>query len=186
MDFINEIYCISIDKNIIRREHFKSKIPSNIHYKFLIVKKNKKGGVYGCFQSHLKIIKDVYERGLSNVLIFEDDAYPTSSYSNKRMEEAINFLKTNDDWECFYLGHMICGCEISNIFHLFSKRINNNIFRFNTFGTHAYILNRKGMEKILNTYKNFIGLCHYDIYIGKYINMKGYCFMPLLFDQNYC
>jgi hypothetical protein len=41
------------------------------------------------------------------------------------------------------------------------------------------------MEKILNTYKNFIGLSHYDIYISKYINLKNYCFMPMLFDQNY-
>ena len=45
MDFINEIYCISIDKCIKRREHFKSKIPSNIPYKILIVNKHKKGGV---------------------------------------------------------------------------------------------------------------------------------------------
>jgi len=185
MDFINEIYCISIDKSIKRREHFKSKIPPNIPYKFVIVKKHKKGGVYGCFDSHIKIIKDVYNRGLDNVLIFEDDAYPTSSYSNKKLEDAIKFLKKNEDWECFYFGYMIGGLYNSNIFHLFSKRINNNIFKFNPTGTHAYILNRKGMEKILNTYKNFIGLCHYDIYLSKYINLKNYCFMPMLFDQNY-
>ena len=185
MDFINEIFCISIDKNIKRREHFKCNIPSNIPYKFLIVEKHIKGGVYGCFHSHIKIIKDVYKRGVENVLIFEDDAYPTSSFSNKRMEEAINFLKTNEDWECFYLGYIIGGLYNSNIFHLFSERINNNIFKFNPLGTHAYILNRKGMEKILNTYKNFIGICHYDIYLGKYIKLKNYCFMPMLFDQNY-
>lgn len=185
MDYINEIYCISLDKSKKRRDFFISKIPSNIPYKFMIVKKHKKGGVYGCFHSHLKIIKDVYKRGLDNVLIFEDDAYPTSSFTNKNIEEAIHFLKTNEDWECFYLGYLIAGLYNSNIFHLFSERINSNIFKFNPLGTHAYILNRKGMEKILNTYKNFIGICHYDIYLAKYIKLKNYCFMPMLFDQNY-
>lgn len=58
------------------------------------------------------------------------------------MEKAINFLKTNEDWECFYL---------------FSERINNNFFKFNPLGTHAYILNTC-----------FIGICHYDIYLSNY------------------
>lgn len=185
MDFINEIYCISIDKCKKRREHFKMNYPFKTPYKFMIVKKHKKGGVYGCFNSHLKIIKDVYERGLDNVLIFEDDAYPTSSFSNKNIEKAIIFLKTNEDWECLYLGYMIGGLYNSNILHLFSERINSNIFKFNPVGAHAYILNRKGMKKILNTYKNFIGICHYDIYISKYIKLKNYCYIPMLFDQNY-
>lgn len=184
---IEEIFCISLKQTKERREHFKTNYPLNIPYKYLIVEKDKRGGVYGCFNSHIKIIKDVYKRGLNNVLIFEDDAYPSPSYSKKKLDDVYNFLKTNKDWEIFYLGYFLSGTnhKNNNTIHLFSETINKDIIKFNPLGTHAYILNRKGMKKILDTYHNFIGICHYDMYLAKFINLKSYCISPIIFDQNY-
>jgi len=183
---IEEIICISLKHTKTRREHFKKNYPFNIPYKFLIVEKDKRGGLYGCFNSHIKIIKDVYKRGLNNVLIFEDDAYPSKSFSKEKMEIVYDFLKTNKDWEAFYLGYFVSGSiDNHNSFHLFSKIITKDIIKFNPLGTQSYILNRKGMKKILDTYHNYIGICHFDIYLSKFINLKCYCISPILFDQNF-
>jgi len=178
-----EIYCISIDKCEDRRKHFKSYF-SNIPFKFLIVKKHQKGGVYGCFHSHISIIKDVYKRGIKNVLIFEDDAYPTSYYSKENFEKIDEFLKKNV-WDCFYLGYFAFGINKKNDLLFKTPFFNGNICQFNPMSSHAYILNRKGMKKILDRYERFIGICHFDYFLSGYADLKSYCFLPMLIDQNY-
>lgn len=183
---IDEIICLSLDISKKRREHFNyyfSKL--NIPFKYFIVKKHKKGGVYGCFHSHLQIIINAYKKNLEKILIFEDDAYPTSSFSNKKLNEAIEYMNNNDNCDCLFLGYFNLGINKDNNLLLFSQKINENIYKFNPLATHSYLLNRKGMEKIIKNYKNFIGICHYDFYLCKYAKLNNYCFVPMLFEQNY-
>jgi len=184
MDYFDEITCISLDIRNDRREHFK-KYFSNIPYKFFIVKKHKKGGLYGCFHSHISILKDAYKRKLKNILIFEDDVYPTSYFTNEKMNEIIDFLKSNKDWDCFYLGCFPVGAKNNNFFITPSNSITNNIYNFNPTATHAVIYNRRGMKKVLNIYDKFIGICHYDIFLSRYANINSYCYLPILIDQNF-
>lgn len=184
MNNIDEIICISLDISKDRREHFKKHF-ENIPYRFNLVKKHKKGGVYGCFHSHISIIKDAYKRNLENILIFEDDAKPTSSLTNESLEEVINFLKSNKDYDCFYLGCFPIGAKNNNLLITPFNSISKNIYKFNPLATHAIIYNRRGMKKVLKNYKNFIGLCHYDIYLSRYANLNNYCYLPILIDQNF-
>lgn len=184
MNNIDEIICLSLDISKERREHF-NKYFSNIPYRFHIVKKHKNGGVYGCFHSHISIIKDAYKRNLQTILIFEDDAKPTSSFTNENLEEVNNFLKSNKNYECFYLGCFPIGAKNKNFMIRPENAISKNIYKFNPLATHAIIYNRRGMKKVLKNYKNFIGLCHYDIYLSRYANLNSYCFLPILIDQNF-
>jgi len=186
MNYLDKIICITLDNCIKRKNNFEKEFKNlNIPYEFFIVKKHLKGGIYGCFDSHIKIIQDVYNKGLNNVLIFEDDAYPTKSFSIENFQKAINYFKQNKNCECLFLGYLIIGCNNNLNFHFFSNKINHNIIKFNPLGTHAYIINRNGMKKILNNYKKCIGLCHYDKFLCKFTKLNNFCFIPMLFDQNY-
>ena len=184
MNNIDEIVCISLDISENRRKHFQ-KYFSNMSYRFNLVKKHKKGGVYGCFHSHISIIKDAYKRNIENILVFEDDAKPTASLTNENLEEVNNFLKLNKNYDCFYLGCFAIGAKTNNLLITPFNSISKNIYKFNPLATHAIIYNRRGMKKILNNYKNFIGLCHYDIYLSRYAKLNNYCYFPILIDQNF-
>lgn len=95
-------------------------------------------------QSHKTIIQIAKDRGYKNVLILEDDAlFYENTKSLEIIESALDELNKVDEWDVFFLGanlhdkelnlqseHLIkCDCCISS---------------------HAYILNEKCFDKILN------------------------------------
>lgn len=182
--YFDEIFCISIDKNIKRREYARyyfSKL--NIQAKFFIVEKHMRGGLYGCFNSHITIIKYAYKKNYDKILIFEDDFMPTASYSDINLEKVFNFINNNNNnWDCFYLGY---SCFKHNKNLLCSKPITKEIFQYNPLNTHAIIYNRNSMKKILDNYENYIGKVHYDIFLANCLNLNNYCYLPLMFEQNY-
>jgi hypothetical protein len=61
-------------------------------------------GARGCFLSHLGILQTAIERGLSNVLIVEDDLM-ISPEVNRSLEQIVSALR-NIDWGIVYLGHI--------------------------------------------------------------------------------
>ncbi len=61
-------------------------------------------GARGCFLSHLGILKTAMERGLSNVLIVEDDLM-ISPDVNRSLEQIVGALQSTD-WGIVYLGHI--------------------------------------------------------------------------------
>jgi hypothetical protein len=60
-------------------------------------------GARGCFLSHLGILNKALERGLSNVLIIEDDLL-LSPQLVQHLDRIVNDLQ-NTDWGIVYLGH---------------------------------------------------------------------------------
>lgn len=78
-------------------------------------------GVYGNFLSHLGIIRDVRERGLTRALVLEDDAiFRSELRSWSRQEELLEALARGDwrvgsdgssegaaDWGMWFLGHRL-------------------------------------------------------------------------------
>lgn len=176
--FFDDIVCISLDIAPERRKHAQYYFNNlNIPAKFHIVKKHAKGGMYGCFDSHIQILKDAYDRGLDNILVFEDDVMPTDSYSERLVSKAIEFMKSHNDWDIFYLGHT--GSSM-----LLAECINTNIIKYNALQTHALCYHKRGIIKILQTYQAFIGKIPYDWYLVN-THMKQYCISPTIFDQNY-
>ncbi len=185
--YFDDIVCINLehrlDKKIISQKIFDL---LGINCRFLTVPKHPKGGMYGCFDSHIQVIQQAYEKGLNNILIFEDDIKVSPSYSQSQVKECVEFMQNNKDWDIFYLGYFACNTNRGSMKDFInSKFISNHIIEFRPFATHAYCLSRKGMRKILNTYKNYIGKIHLDHYYVK-ITLGSYCTVPLLFDQYLC
>ena len=50
--------------------------------------------------------------------------------------------------------------------------------------TSSYIINRKGMEKILSTWGNYLGVEPIDSYYGKIFDSTMWNVIPIPFDQD--
>lgn len=60
-------------------------------------------GVLGCFLSHLAILKQARQAGLSSVLVLEDDTAFTSDFA--RVEASLVKQLSQTDWSIVYLGY---------------------------------------------------------------------------------
>lgn len=186
-DFFEDIVCINLDISDDRREHsiyyfHKLGIPA----RFYTTKKHVNGGMYGCFNSHIQILLDAYTRGLNNILVFEDDFLPTDSYSEENLAKAIDFMKTNNDWDIFHLGYAFVRDNKDGLSTIFdANHYTENIVQYNPFCTQTLCYNKKAIKVIVETYHDYIGMMHYDMYISSFAGLKNYCFVPMLFDQNF-
>jgi hypothetical protein len=185
--FFDDIVCINMINRPDRREYAsgvfeKYKIPA----RFYGASRHPKGGMYGCFDSHIQVVKEAYESGKETLFVFEDDVLPTSGYSEEKVADAVRFMKENKDWDIFYFGYLPFNHSRKQFFML-SKTVENypHIVKFNPYCTQSLCYNRQGMKKILDTYESYIGLKHYDVYISFWSNCNCYCYTPMLFDQLY-
>lgn len=194
--FFKDSYVINTAKREDRRQSFESML---LRANIGVVKRFEaivdiKDSAYGCAQSHLAIIRIAKERGLENILIFEDDAQFVESFS-KQIEPALTEL-AQLDWNFFYLG----GRMISP-----AKRISSNLARVGmVYTTHAYAVNHTMYDEILKYnhsrdtaidvyYANLT--CHNPSYACLPISVyqrpgysdliKGWCNYKKLFDDSY-
>ena len=186
-DYFEDIVCINLDISTDRRKHaqyFFEKL--GIPGRFFTVKKHTNGGMYGCFDSHIQVVLEAYKKGLNNLLVFEDDFLPTDAYSEAKLQAAIDFMKENNDWDIFHLGYSFIKDNKDGVTTVFSgKYCTPDVIQFNAFCTQALCYNKKAIKKIAETYQDYIGLVHYDMYISSYLDFKNYCIIPMLFDQNF-
>lgn len=186
--FFHDIVCINIDERKERKQQASELFNQlNIKARFHIVKRHPKGGVYGCFESHIDCIKDAYRKGIESLLVFEDDIKNSPSYTTKQVQTCVEFLKQRKGkWDIFYLGYFPFDDTKGSLKGLFKARFEtDNIISFSPLATHAYCVSREGMRKILKNYKGNIGNIHYDVYLSQ-LNLKSYCVVPILFDQKLC
>lgn len=185
-DFFDDIVCINLDISHDRRKHAEYffdtlKIPA----RFFTVSKHKNGGMYGCFDSHIQVIRKAYNDNLNNLLVLEDDFLPTASYSEENMLEAIYFMKS-EEWDIFHLGYSVIKDTKDGISSIFNaRRHSKNVIQYNPFCTQALCYSRNAMEAILDNYEDYIGQVHYDMFISSYLGLNNYCFVPMMFDQNF-
>lgn len=178
-DYFDSIYCI----NLYSREDKLKKSSTtfrklNIPVQYYRVNKHPTSGAQGCYESHLNIIRNAYNKGCRNVLIFEDDAIDSSYYDEKLVKIAIDFLKTTPDWEIFYFGHQ------PDILFNSSNVVSNNIMKTHSTLSHAYAVSRKYMKKILLSGKEirpYDGTPIDKIYM---INNNAYALYPMIFYQD--
>jgi len=183
-DFFDDIFCISLRNRKDRRDQVSQLFNHlGIPVTFFIVDKHPNGGIYGCFDSHIKIIQYMQKNNKNNILVFEDDIEPTASFDISHIENAINFMKLNQSWDLFYLGYF--PFNYKNLY-LTSHNINDNIIQYNPFATHAYCINKRALPKILSNYNSFIGKIHVDIYFSGKAALNNYCYIPILFEQKMC
>lgn len=186
-DFFDDIICINLDISVDRKKHAEKYFDKlNIPARFFTAVKHKKGGLYGCFDSHIQILIEAYKKNLDYILVFEDDFLPTQAYSEDKLMKAIDFMKNNKDWDIFHLGYSSLKDNKDGFSTILSGHIyNDDIVQYNPFCTQALCYNKKSIKKIIESYKDYIGEVHYDMYISSYADLKNYCIIPMLFDQNF-
>jgi GR25 family glycosyltransferase involved in LPS biosynthesis len=190
---INQIpvYYINMDKDIDRRKYMESQLPYHFKRYYRIpgvngkLIKNKNHDIVdgieffnefnnnstseiGCTLSHLLSIKTAYDNGEEVACIMEDDVY--MNLLNVQGESLDDFVKTinnNLDW------------EILQLYYHNSNNLNKNFIKIKdytlhlhnkgkyTYSTAFYIINRKGMEKILSNMGNN------PFYLLKKMSMEG-------------
>jgi glycosyl transferase family 25 len=184
--YFDDIICINLesrpDKRKVTERTFKN---CNIPGRFQTVYKHDRGGKYGCFDSHIQVIKRAYENGDSNIIIFEDDILKTHTYSLEHIDNVVQFLKNNDA-DILFLGFFPWTLSASSpVEFLLSEAVTPNIIRYSPLATHAYCITRKAMKILLSTYHDFIDTEHYDQFLVD-SNLKSYCYVPMLFEQRLC
>lgn len=186
--FFGDIVCINLETRPDRKLHSSNVFNQlNIPAKYVTVKKHAKGGIYGCFDSHISVLLKAYNEGKDNLLVFEDDIIPTDSYDITHITNGISFMQNNKEWDIFYYGYFVFNYDIQHPFITSSRAIGyNNIIQYNPFATHAMVYSRRGMEKIVKTYQNYLGKLHYDIYLAGHTGLRNFCYTPILFDQRLC
>lgn len=185
--FLNDIVCINLRSRPDRRAYMTSllkqlKIPCRFH----TVTKHPKGGRYGCFESHIQVIQECYDKGNERIMILEDDILPSQSYSNNLFKNAIKFMESHkEDWDVFYLGYIPMDGNLRPHSFLGSQLVFKHIVKYNPLATHAYCLQRSGMKFILDNYRERIGKVHFDIFLSR-LGLRSYCIIPMLFEQKLC
>lgn len=183
--FFDGIFCISLKHRSDRHESVSrvfERIGITNMVKLHLVEKSPLGGMYGCFESHIQVIKSCYEQEKENILIFEDDMFPTPSYSLEKIKLGVDFMKFNN-YDIFYFGCFPINEKYDNIFR--ARSFSANIIEYRPNATHAYCLSRRGMRKVLEQYVDYIGKFHLDYYYTL-LQLNSYCMIPILFDQHLC
>lgn len=205
------IYYINLDKDIIRREQTEMQL-QNISNNFYRIKgvngkniknkfkdtidgisfKNEYNGSslaeLGCILSHIKAINTAYKNGDKISLIVEDDIKIDLYKFSESLETIVS--KAPNDWEVLQLfsGNLkLLKDPVITI-----KKVNFIKFHTDSWSCAAYLISKKGMEKILNILgypyhikkisKNFPLLGVSDWWI--YSVLKTYTIYPYPFSIN--
>ena len=107
-------------------------------------------GDIGCVVSHVNICKDAIEKGYDYAVIFEDDVEMTSSLNS--LDVALRSFKyLNKEFDMFLLGGdpILNSTNISGSAYSVIKGFNH---------THAYIINRRMMLRLIERYTEYYNL----------------------------
>lgn len=130
-------------------------------------------------KNHIEMIKKAYNENHNTVLFMEEDARIEKNNITK-CNNVNKWLRTNNKWDIMYLGYCNWPYPISFMINL------NVVKVWSPVATHCYILNRRGMQKILNYTEN--GKINMNMHIDKMYtkipNLQKYAIFPMIAFQN--
>ncbi|CAI4229084.1 unnamed protein product [Auanema sp. JU1783] len=127
-----------------------------------------KSGEVGCFLSHYRIWKDVVDRGLKQVLVFEDDLRFTLN-GIEHIEEVLEDLEASKlEWDLIYVGRKKQANDQQDLWVPEHRHLSTVGYSYWTLG---YLLSQSGAKKLLDG-KPLDNLLPVDEYI------------PLMFDNH--
>lgn len=135
--------CINLLERDDRLEHAKQRFAAvglAEQITFHRVKRDARGGRYGCYESHRSVIEKAYKDGINSVLIFEDDVLFNEGWE-KVVEDAKAFIDSKIPFDTLFLGSKILFVD---------EQTTPNIWRVKCFEAHAYIVSRSGMQAYLD------------------------------------
>ena len=96
--------------------------------------------------SHIKAVKIAYDNGLEKTCIIEDDAnFELVPHYSHTISEIIS--KTPTDWDIIQLYFTN---NLDNVIHSYLTKGLQLFKRYDNFSATCYLINRRGMEKLLN------------------------------------
>jgi GR25 family glycosyltransferase involved in LPS biosynthesis len=161
-----DCYLINLEKNVDRLTTFttyynnsdlssktfikmKAIYGKDIDYSSFIsprVEMNMTPGMVGCFLSHLEVYKNILNGDKQFALVFEDDARMIRNIQKSVIETILQIIPS--DWDIVLLGY-----DVSNPVHHKIVQFNGYIKPYGFYGTHAYLINKTGAEKLLKLVK---------------------------------
>lgn len=181
-DFFEEIYCINLDERTDRWEHSKSEFEKvgilDKVKRFSAIKDN--DGRVGIIKSNLAIVKIAKEKGLKNVLVFEDDVKFIINNSQEVLEKSIGQIGELN-WSLFYLG--------ANTHNKLIKIKPNLILLKNAFAVHSMAYNEKVYDSFIKKYEGLDKINNFDdildVFFAQYYQEKQICLMvnPMMTTQ---
>jgi glycosyl transferase family 25 len=111
-------------------------------------------GEFGCSLSHRAVVKEAKDRGLNNVLIFEDDCKFLPEWKSE-IEKVISDLNTVE-WDLIYFGGNLTSPTIPITDNLGS--VTGSVW-----AAHSYAVNRSFFDSILDVDINHGNLWIYDL-----------------------
>jgi GR25 family glycosyltransferase involved in LPS biosynthesis len=153
------IYCINLKERLDRKKHVKKEFkkidiqPTDVI--FLDFYRHKKGGKYGCYDSHMKVWNDFYMNHPDKemCIIFEDD-FELTEDSKLYLKKAFSFTEKNKDKvDILFLHDNFIEYNNNH-----DKRDISNIYFTRGYGflAHVYIVTRKYIKSILDKNDNHL------------------------------
>ena len=147
-----------------------------IHHKILHPYSNINPGQIGCAFSHVKLWEKCKKSNNDYFIILEDDVI-----INKDIDYHVNYIFNNapNNWDIIFIG----GCDIKG------KHINKNFIIPTSYNnrhnlcTHAFILNKKKLDKMINFIKPIEYPIDNQLRIN-YENMNVYYYHKNIVTQN--
>ena len=168
------VYCINLKERLDRKKHVEKEFkkidiqPTDVI--FLDFHRHKKGGRYGCYDSHMKVWNDFYTNHPDKELciIFEDD-FEVTENSKLYLKKAITFVEKNkDNVDFLFLNDRFI--RYSEDRDKNKKCIDDKYF-INGYGflAHAYIVTRTYIKTIIYKNNNVLpkpSKMHFDVEIN--------------------
>ena len=149
-------------------------------------------GVVGCAMSHLKVWKQALEEDHETIMVCEDDVIFADDFLNK-LNTAL--AEVPADYDFVYVGCLhsekdkptnnmltfVQGCL--DVGRASQKHISEHIYVPQiAFGTHCYIVSRKGLEKLVQAFDKNIKY-HIDFHLQTLPDLVNYALHPKLAFQ---
>nr|XP_054769694.1 probable inactive glycosyltransferase 25 family member 3 [Lytechinus pictus] len=124
-------------------------------------------GEIGCFLSHYNIWKDVVERNLSRILIFEDDIRFGARFKPRMANIMAEVAARKLEWDLIYVGRKILNMKGEKFLEGSSQIVKPSY----SYWTLSYMLTQEGAKKLLAQEP-----------LGKMVPVDE--FLPIMFDRH--
>lgn len=181
------VHCITLSTRDDRKSKFKkwaneidqpwSNLTKNVN--FCVADPDPNGGDFGCWKSHMRVIKSASDAGSDWALIFEDDATPTNAARDRERwvsiwSQIVNLTQTSSDWDVIGLG----GIPMNWWYK--ARQVSQNIIQTPFLEAHAYLVSAKFMDRMLSI--DYTGT--YDSELVRRATSTSYIITPELFIQD--
>jgi len=95
---------------------------------------------YGCASSHMRVWRDMVERGHEMALVLEDDVELCLNFKTK-LQSVIEEATMVPDWDMIFMGYII---------PIFRRRLTSNLYEGQPIATHSYLINLGCAKKLCN------------------------------------